>query len=61
MSARSRSPLDAARAIVGSIAYLVIAACSVSAWEGGGVFLAWSVLLVVAAWALFHRRDLGDS
>lgn len=31
------------------------------AWEGGGVFLAWSALLVVAGWALFNRRDLSDS
>jgi ABC-2 type transport system permease protein len=31
------------------------------AWEGGGVFLAWSALLVIAGWALFDRRDLSDS
>ncbi len=31
------------------------------AWEGGGVFLAWSALLVIAGWALFNRRDLSDS
>jgi ABC-2 type transport system permease protein len=32
-----------------------------TAWEGGGVFLAWSALLVIAGWALFNRRDLSDS
>ena len=31
------------------------------AWEGGGVFLAWSALLVIAGWALFDRRDLSAS
>lgn len=31
------------------------------AWEGGGVFLAWSALLVIAGWALFNRRDLSES
>ncbi len=31
------------------------------AWEGGGVFLAWSALLIIAGWALFNRRDLSDS
>ena len=31
------------------------------AWEGGGVFLAWSALLVIGGWALFNRRDLSDS
>jgi hypothetical protein len=31
------------------------------AWEGGAVFLAWSACLVIAGWALFDRRDLGDS
>jgi ABC-2 type transport system permease protein len=30
------------------------------AWEGGGVFLAWSALLVIVGWALFDRRDLSD-
>jgi hypothetical protein len=32
-----------------------------AAWEGGGVFLAWSALLVIGGWALFDRRDLSDS
>ena len=31
------------------------------AWEGGGVFLAWSSLLVIGGWAIFDRRDLGNS
>jgi ABC-2 type transport system permease protein len=29
--------------------------------EGGGVFLAWSALLVIAGWAIFNRRDLSNS
>ena len=32
-----------------------------AAWEGGGVFLAWSALLVIAGWALFNHRDLSNS
>lgn len=31
------------------------------AWEGGGVFLAWSVGIIIAGYALFRRRDLGAS
>jgi len=31
------------------------------AWEGGGVFLAWSAVLIIIGWVLFNRRDLSDS
>ena len=30
-------------------------------WEGGGIFLAWAVALVLGGVVLFRRRDLGSS
>jgi ABC-2 type transport system permease protein len=32
-----------------------------SAWEGGGVFGLWAVVLLIVAAALFERRDLGNT